>query len=400
MDTNQALLIIGQDIKSLHHHRGDHLSKYLAKRFIKVDIVSITKMYDGPGTDPIWKKGLLGLRDILCRRVKKIQEGNIVHYIVRFPRLPGLFDYLLRDFWTYATLRSRLRDHYDVCILAHPRLAFVGLHLKRLEKANMLIYEDWDYFPGHSPGGLVWRKIMRYREEICVRGADGVVSVSRQLHELRKEQGARQSAFIPNGVDFSIFKKTQQPLNHPPTLLYMGSLDEPWGADLPIQALPIIRREIPEIRYIVLGGGVDEDKLRVMVDKLGLEDIVIFCGWQEYEKLPSFLAQADIGVATYRDYEFVRLSRPMKIIEYMAGGLPVIGTAVGGEAQTIIESAIAGEIIEFSAEAFAGAVVDLLSNQTKYDLYSSNAILFAQEHDWEYLLDKEMDFIRKIATDR
>ena len=175
----------------------------------------------------------------------------------------------------------------------------------------------------------------------------------------------------------------------------MGSLAEPWGADLPIKALPIIRQIIPEIRYFVLGRGIDEENLRALVAELSLQDQVFFWGWRDYQQLPAFLAQADIGVATYRDYDFVRLSRPMKIIEYMAAGLPVISTRVGGEAQAMIEASRGGEIIEFSAEAFAGAALDLLSNRRKYRLYSEQGQTFAQAYDWERLFDQEFAFIEQ-----
>jgi glycosyltransferase involved in cell wall biosynthesis len=396
MPRDRVLFIVGQDMKASSHHRGEHIVLHLAKRYSRVDLVSITKMYDGHGTDPIWKKGLFGLRDLMCRRVETIHNVNVVHHVVRFPYRPAVFDYLFRDFWTYANLRKRLEEHYDVCILGHPRLAFVALRLKRLGKVDVLIYDDWDYFPGHRPGDLFWRYIMRHREHICVRSADGVVSVSRGLQELRRVQGAKQTAFVPNGVDYAIFGKAHQKTPHPPTLLYMGTLSKAWGADLPVQALPIIKRCIPAIRYILLGRGPDEAKLRAMVKTLGLEDCVVFYGWQEYQHLPSFMAQADIGVATYRDYDFVRYAHPLKIIEYMAGGLPVIGTQVGGEVQTVIEEAAAGETIEFSREAFASAALDLLSNRSKYELYSANAVTFARDYDWEQLLDRELAFIQRL----
>lgn len=396
MHNDRALLIVGQDVKTLYHHRGEHIVHHLAKRFTNVDVVSITKMYDGPGTDPVWQKALLGLRDIMCKRVKTIHDVNVVHHVVRFPRLPAVFDYLFRDFWTYANLRERLEEHYDVCILGHPRLAFVALRLKRLGKVDVLIYDDWDYFPGEYPGDPFWRYIMRHREHICVRGADGVVSVSSGLQELRRQQGAKHTALVPNGVDYDLFKTAQQKRPHPPTLLYMGSLSDAWGADLPIQALPIIKRSIPGIRYFLLGRGPDEVELRAMAARLGLEDRVFFHGWQEHQHLPSFLAQADIGVATSRDTEFRRYAYPLKIVEYMAAGLPVIGTQVG-QTQAIIEEAMAGETVEFSPEAFASAALDLLSNRSKYELYSANAVAFAREHDWERLLDQELAFIQQLA---
>ena len=397
MRYDRALLIMGQDIQSPYHHRGEHLARYLANHFANVDIISMTKMYDGPGTDPVWKKGLLGLRDVLCKRVKEIHDGNVRRYAVRFPRLPGPFDYLLRDFWTYLNLRGHLKEHYDVCILAHPRLAFVALRLKRLGRVGLLIYDDWDYFPGLFPNDVFWYRIMRTRERICARNADGVASVSHSLQELRKRQGARQTTLVPNGVDYALFEKAQQKRDHPPTLLYMGTLANVWGAaNLPIMALPVIKKRIPEIRYVIVGGGPDESGLRAMVSGLGLDGCVHFLGNQEYESLPRFLAEADIGVAMSVDNEFRRYACPLKIVEYMAAGLPVIGSQFG-ETQFIIEKAKAGRTVEFSEQAFAAAVVDFLTNQIEYDVYSANAVTFAKAYDWDRLLDQEFAFIERVA---
>lgn len=396
MQNGRVLFIVCQDMKTSIHHRGEHIAHHLAERYTDVDVVSVTKMYDGPGTDPVWQKGILSLRDIMFKRVETVHNLNVTRHVVRCPRLPAAFDYLFRDFWVYANLRGRLKDHYQVCILGHPRLAFVALRLRRLGKVDVFIYDDWDYFPGQHPDNFSWRHIMRYRENVCVRSADGVVSVSSELQKLRRQQGAKHTALVPNGVDYALFKKAQQKMPHPPTLLYMGSLSDTWGADLPIQALPIIRRQIPEVRYVLLGEGPDESRLRAMATKLGLEDCVRFYGKQKYQDLPRFLAEADIGVVTSRDAEFRRYACPLKVVEYMAGGLPVIGTQVG-ETQIIIEKAMAGRTVEFSPEAFAGAALDLLSNRSKYKLYSANAVTFAQQHDWERLLDQELAFIQRLA---
>jgi glycosyltransferase involved in cell wall biosynthesis len=389
-------MIVGQDMQTAFHHRGEHLVRFLAKRFVEVDLISMTKMYDGPGTDPFLKKAIFGLRDVLCKRVKVVKKGNILNYIVRFPRLPSAFDYLFRDIWTYLSLRNCLANHYDLCIIAHPRMAFIGMRLKQLGRVDVLLYDDWDHYPSHRPGGFFWRSIMRFREYQCLRRADGVASVSRGLLELRRKQGAKRSIFVPNGVDYALFSQAQIRASHPPTLIYMGSFDEAWGADLPIKALSIIKKVLPDIRYILLGEGPDENKLRMLVSDLGLGNCVDFCGWKEYSSLPLYLAKADLGVATYRDYEFVRLSRPLKIIEYMAAGLPVIGTRIGGEVQATIEGAGAGETIEFSPEAFASVSLDILLNRQKYQRYSENAVAYAREMDWERILDRELAFIEEV----
>jgi glycosyltransferase involved in cell wall biosynthesis len=237
---------------------------------------------------------------------------------------------------------------------------------------------------------------MRAREQICARHADGVASVSHNLLELRKRQGARQIVVVPNGVDYNLFEKAQQKRDHPPTLLYMGTLADGWGADLPIMALPIIMKRIPKIRYMIMGTGPDKPQLRAMVSDLGLDECVHFLGIQEYEHLPYFLAEADLGVAISRDNEFRRYACPLKVVEYMAAGLPVIGSKFG-ETQFIIEGANAGKTVEFSVQAFASAVIDLLTHQSEYNLHSANAISFAKAYDWEQLLNQEFAFIEGLA---
>jgi glycosyltransferase involved in cell wall biosynthesis len=395
MRKEKALLIVGQSIVASSHHRGQHIANYLAKEFMELDVVSFTKMYDGPGTDALWKKVLLGFRDILYKRVITVRNGNVKQYIVRIPHLPSAFDYLFRDFWTYANVHTHLNGYYDLCILGDPRAAYVAMRLKELGKVGVLIYDDWDYFPGEHSNDPLWRFIIGYRESVCVRTADGVVSVSSYLEEFRRKQGAKRTTIVPNGVDYAHFEGAQRKETHPPTLLYMGTLAKPWGVDLPIRALPIIKRQIPETRYLVIGGGPGENQLRGLVAELCLGDCVRFYGRQNYEDLPSFMVDADIGIATSRDTDFRRYACPLKIMEYMAAGLAVIGTRVG-ETMIIIEKSKAGETVDFSVEAFARVAVDLLSSRSKYERYSANAISFAREHDWELVLGKELAFIDQL----
>lgn len=393
MNRNRALLLMGQESQTTFHHRGKHLSHYLASRFAKLDIVSITKLHDGPSSNPVWKKTFFSLVNLVFHPVRINRFENVVDYAVRFPYRPAVIDYLLRDVWSYLYLRRALSKNYDVCVLASPRLAFIGLYLQHLGKIHELIYDDWDYFPAHRPGGYFWSNIMRLRENACISRADGVASVSHRLVGLRQKQGAKRSIFVPNGVDYDLFSQAQIRQPHPPTLIFMGKLDKAWGADLPIQALPIIRNILPDIRYILLGEGPEEGNLHALVTRLGLEDCVAFYGWQEYSSLPVYLAQADLGVATYRDYEFVRFSRPLKIIEYMAAGLPVISTHIEGEIQNTLEDSQAGEMVDFSPEAFARTSLDIFSNQQKYQRYCKNAISYASKMDWDWLLDQELNFI-------
>jgi teichuronic acid biosynthesis glycosyltransferase TuaH len=112
-----------------------------------------------------------------------------------------------------------------------------------------------------------------------------------------------------------------------------------------------------------------------------LQDRILFLGRKAYEELPHFLAEADVGVLTYRPEQFVQYASSLKVFEYMAAGLPVIGTHVGEWAK-IIEKSQAGLLIDFTPKAFAEATIELLHSSTRYKEYAQNAVSCARTYDW------------------
>jgi glycosyltransferase involved in cell wall biosynthesis len=269
-----------------------------------------------------------------------------------------------------------------VGIVDGPESALLALILKKTGCVRHLIYYDIDYYPGVHPQ---WSRILSRREQICCRVADAVASVSRPLAALREQQGARLVAVVPNGVDVSRFSSANgMRMEHPPTLIYAGSLDPRWGVDLSIRAMPSLRRQIPGIRLLIAGRGPAEKELQDLVLSLEVTDCVRFEGFVPHADLPNLLAQADIGVATSRDNSFRRYASPLKIVEYMAAGLPVICSG-GGEAEKMIEESGAGINVPFEPEAFAGAVHSLLVSPSSVRAAREAALDYSRSRSWEQM---------------
>ncbi len=367
------------------NHRSKHLATYLEQRFTHVDTVGFVNFYSGSGPSvPAWSKAKRGIANLLHRRTKVTTKGSTRRIVTRDIYAPSSLKLLIIDMWRYLLLRQILTPPYDLAIVGDPRNAFLATLLKKKEHVRTLVYDDWDYFPGHitTVNSTLESVLTNWRERICVRQADAVTSVSHALAELRRKQGAKKVLVVSNGVEYSLFQEAQTKRPHPPTLIFMGSLFDAWGTDLPISALPAISKEIPEVRYIILGNGPHEEALRDMAyTDMKLQDRVLFLGRKAYEELPHYLAEADVGVLTYRPEQFVQYASSLKVFEYMAAGLPVIGTNVGEWAQ-VIEKSQAGLLIDFTPEAFAEATVELLHNSTKYKAYAKNAANCARTYDW------------------
>ncbi len=375
-----VLILSDTSFAQSRNHRVQHVVAQMERWGIPFDLVG-QRTFSTDGAPDRWTRLSSGLNAMARRRIDVAERGGNRTIIVR--NLPGIFDYLAEDLWGYANAVPLLRKHYDLCIFGHPNTVLLALLLRRRKVVGDLIYDDWDYYPGHATTrGRFGRSMVRWREKLCIENAGLVCSVSHSLAELRREQGARRVIVAPNGADYSLFRTAQIKRPHPPTLIFMGSLYKAWGVDLTVRALPSIRTVIPDIRFMVLGEGPEMATLKALAyENLRLEGCVFFLGRQDYHNLPHFLAEADLGMLTYRAEQFVKYASSVKATEYMAAGLPVVSTRVAEVAEAIGESH-AGKIVDFTPEAVSEAVVDLLRDSTLYRACSDGATEYAREHDW------------------
>jgi glycosyltransferase involved in cell wall biosynthesis len=391
--SSNVLFVAGSDLYNRLNQPSQHMPYHLARHFDRLDLVGYKRFYDGPPA-PAWKRLKQGMRNVISHPISISEVGRIRTIAARRLRLPGSLDPLVQDLWLYTIISPHLKCHYDVAIVDGPESALLALLLKKTRRVRFLIYYDIDYYPGQNPQ---WSRLLSHREQICCKVADAVASVSRPLAALREQQGARLAVVIPNGVDFASFNSANLAhREHPPTLIYIGSLDARWGVDLPIRAMPLLRRQIPDIHLLIAGRGPAEQELRELATSLGVNDCVCFEGFVPYPDLPNLLAQADIGIATSRRNSFRQYASPLKIVEYMAAGLPVISSG-GGEAEQMIEESRAGVNIPFEPEAFAVAVKSLWSVQGTFSDTRETAVNYARSRSWEQMGNLMAQLVSKVT---
>jgi glycosyltransferase involved in cell wall biosynthesis len=374
------LFVVGSDLYARIPQNANHLAYSLARHVEQLDIVGYMNFYGGPSA-PAWQRLSKGIQNMISDRTRISQEGTIRRIVIRQLHLPEPLDMMFQSFWIYPSLHPLLNSVYEVGIVSHVENVWLAAILKRAGRIRHLIYYDHDNFAGYVKSH--WSTPIAWQERRCIRMADGVVSISRPLVALRQQQGARQVALIPTGVNFQQFYKAH--LNresHPPTLIFCGTLDMRWGIDLAIRALPLIREQIPEIRLLIVGDGPAEQELKGLVVSLGLDESAHFAGRVAYENVPALMAQADIGIAASRPNVFRQYASPLKIVEYMAAGLPVICSG-GGEAELMIEESGAGVNIPFEPDAFAQAVLSLLTTPGKLESLRQVGIDYTRSRSWD-----------------
>jgi glycosyltransferase involved in cell wall biosynthesis len=107
-----------------------------------------------------------------------------------------------------------------------------------------------------------------------------------------------------------------------PVVLYTGTFEAYQGLDLLYAAASAVRRERPDVRFVLAGGKpeqVEHGKARAAA--LGAEGI-IFAGEQPADVIPSYLDAADVLVSPRSS----GTNTPLKIYQYLRSGRPIVAT--------------------------------------------------------------------------
>lgn len=178
---------------------------------------------------------------------------------------------------------------------------------------------------------LVHREEAEHVAARALAGASVVIAVSKGVAAwLKRFPGARGKVHvIGNGVDPGRFAPTTPaPEARPFTLGFLGTL-KPWhGLDTLVAAFAHLSESCPDARLRVVGDGPEAPRLRALLAGRGSLDATTLVGAVDPARVPAELAAMDVAVAPYpalRPFYF----SPLKIVESMAAGLPVVCTRVG-----------------------------------------------------------------------
>lgn len=193
---------------------------------------------------------------------------------------------------------------------------------------------------------IEWRWTLA--ENVASRMVDQVIAVS---HHTRQELmhyekiAENKVSVIHNGISPRLTRNVQiaelrRELGLDPTHIVLGTigrLEPQKGLDLLLNAIPRVARECPAARFLIVGGGSLEQELKSQAAALGITDRVIFSGWRADAIDLMQLLDAFVTTSNFEGL-------PMVLLEAMALGKPLIGTAVGGIPE-VVEHGVNGLLI-------------------------------------------------------
>lgn len=168
-------------------------------------------------------------------------------------------------------------------------------------------------------------RLSAWIEQAAIRYADRVVTCTREMKEAFVARGAPAGKIdvVLNSADESIFDVERYPPRpREPgrfTLICHGSVEERYGHDTLVEAVALLRDEIPELRLEVYGEGSFLEEVEALVRRRGLEDRVWLAGdYVPIEQLLAAIARCDAGVVAMKKDAFRDLTHCNKMYDLIA----------------------------------------------------------------------------------
>jgi PEP-CTERM/exosortase A-associated glycosyltransferase len=116
---------------------------------------------------------------------------------------------------------------------------------------------------------------------------------------------------------------------------FIGSFYRYEGLDLLVKAFARLCQARNDIRLLLIGGGETETELRKLVDKLSLQNTVLIPGRFPHEAIPGVYSLIDVLVYPRYSMRLTELVTPLKPLEAMAAGKPLVASDIGGHRELI-----------------------------------------------------------------
>lgn len=333
-------------------------------------------------------------------QIRKKSEKSKIKYFY------NLFVFILKVciILTYFSLKHK----YDVVHITSPPdiLVFSAIISKIL--GGSILLDIHDIGPElymrklHAGYNHPLVKLLLRAERLSCRFSDYIITVT----DIWKNKILSRSApegncsVIMNVPDNRIFYLREKDLKtrceNSLNIYYHGSLEEHFGVDILINAVPLIIKEIPFTKVYIYGKGREKNNLEKLSSALGLQDIVIIHDVVHFKDLPHILAHADMGVVPTKNDVFSDEALSMKSLEYISLGIPIVIS--GTQAHSYYyDPSLVSFFTPNNPDSLARSVIELFSNKSMRDEHIHNALDFIKHKGWKNTKKHYLEIINKLV---
>lgn len=206
--------------------------------------------------------------------------------------------------------------------------------------------------------------------------------------------------FAPERADRAVLQAYG--LDGVPYLLTVARLVPHKGQDVAIRALAALSGALPALRYVIIGEGPDEARLRGVARECGVESRVIFTGPLRDDHLPALYAGAALYVGLSRFVPpFSVEGFGISFVEAAASGVPSVAGDSGGVRSAVLDGETGLVVPPENVDAVAAAIRRLMTEDAERAVLAANARRASLERfNWDRVARDNLAFADQCLRDR
>lgn len=241
--------------------------------------------------------------------------------------------------------------------------------------------------------------VAKYLRNWLIKHCDHVYSMSSEMRDyLEQITGHAPVTALPSVVDMqqptepastrcqasvqSVDAKMSQ-ISCDVWLVYLGTLSPGREPGFLMDVLAKTREKGHNAGLVILGISnrpEDEQALRTYAADSGMAPWIAWCKPVPEQCLGLVLKKMHVGLSPFPCNAVMRHNSPLKTLEYLRAGLPVVGTPIRDHLEVIKEPGT-GLVAEHHPQAFASAIDKLLNHdQETHDQYARNAAIWLRKN--------------------
>ena len=227
---------------------------------------------------------------------------------------------------------------------------------------------------------MKWRPYLYVFIKNLLKSASNIIFISPTYKRFfeKFDLDFEKYAFIPNAVNDYWFENclSKREKHSTLTLVFVGEITPLKNVKTILKVISFLKEKGIEILFNVVGNGVDEESCRKIARSLGIENQVIFHGWQNgKEKIKCFYDISDIFIMLSFRETFGTV-----YVEALSQGLPIVYTKDQG-IDGYFENGIIGYACNpTDVDEVAQAVLKIYGN---YEKISENCSEASKRFQWE-----------------
>ena len=254
------------------------------------------------------------------------------------------------------------------------------------------------------------KQLTKKCEKFVTSNVSKVLCSARPLIDYTIEMGAKEKnvEYFPLGFDPQTFKPMakDQHLAHKlgisdndKVILFVGTIYEFSGLENIIQNFETIKSKVKEIKFLIVGGGPNFKKIKSLVNKKKLKSDVILTNFKPQHEIPKFISLADVCINSFEINKITDRIIPIKILEYLACGKPVLSTPLKGTIDLLPKEDFG--IIYSPYDSFVENLSELLTNTEKLEELGNQGLDYVvKNHDWNILAESLLKKFENLVDNK